>query len=142
MLFILYVLGIIFAILSALLLKKVFFKSDEIPFVMELPPYRVPTVRSILKHVLFRTGLYLKKIGGVILIASVIVWILSNFPRTVKYSKDYSREIIRLKNPIFRKKKNEIISGLHYEKKSEKQSHSFIGIIGQSIEPVDETSWI
>ena len=86
-LFLLYVLGVLFAILSALFLKRVFFKSEEIPFVMELPPYRVPTVRSIFKHVWFRTGLYLKKIGGIILLASIIVWILSNFPRTVTYSQ-------------------------------------------------------
>jgi ferrous iron transport protein B len=136
-LFILYFLGILFAILSALLLKKVFFKSHEIPFVMELPPYRVPTGRSILKHVIFRTELYLKKIGGVILIASIIVWILSNFPRTVNYSRDYSREIDQIeKSDLPEKEKAEIISGLHYEKKSEKQSLSFIGVIGRSIEPV------
>ena len=110
-LFILYFLGIIFAILSALLLKKVFFKSEEIPFVMELPPYRVPTGRSILKHVIFRTELYLKKIGGIILIASVIVWILSNFPRTVTYSKDYSREIDQIgKSDIAGKRKRGIIN--------------------------------
>ena len=95
-LFILYFLGVIFAILSALLLRKVFFKTEEIPFVMELPPYRVPTVRSISKHVWFRTVLYLKKIGGVILIASIIVWILSNFPRNVSYSRDYDTETARI----------------------------------------------
>jgi ferrous iron transport protein B len=88
-LFILYMLGIIFAILSALFLKKFFFKSTEVPFVMELPPYRIPTVRSIYKHVIFRTGLYLKKIGGIILLASIIVWILSNFPRNEQQSKSF-----------------------------------------------------
>ena len=60
-LFLLYILGVIFAILSALFLRRVFFKSEEIPFVMELPPYRVPTVRSIFKHVWFRTGVYTLK---------------------------------------------------------------------------------
>ena len=133
-LFILYFLGILFAILSALLLKKVFFKSHEIPFVMELPPYRVPTGRSILKHVIFRTELYLKKIGGIILIASIVVWILSNFPRTVSYSRDYTREIDLIgKSDIPEKEKGEIISGLLSEQKGEKQSLSFIGIIGRSI---------
>jgi ferrous iron transport protein B len=85
-LFLLYMLGALFAILSALFLKRVFFRSEEIPFVMELPPYRVPTVRSVFKHVSFRTSLYFRKIGGVILIAAIIVWILSNFPRSVTYS--------------------------------------------------------
>jgi len=64
----LYLSGILLAIISVLLLIKFFFKGEEIPFVMELPPYRMPTLRSILNHVGFRTGLYLKKIGGVILI--------------------------------------------------------------------------
>jgi len=86
-LFLLYALGALFAVISALLLKKVFFKSVEIPFVMELPPYRIPTFRSVIKHVIFRTGLYIRKIGGVILIASVIVWILSNVPQNEMRSK-------------------------------------------------------
>jgi ferrous iron transport protein B len=136
-LFLLYVMGAIFAIISALFLKKIFFRSEEIPFVMELPPYRVPTVRSIFKHVWFRTGLYFKKIGGIILLASIIVWILSNFPRTVIYSKDYSGEIAKVeKTQLTAPEKEESVNRLTLEQKSEKQSKSFMGIIGRSIEPV------
>jgi ferrous iron transport protein B len=136
-LFLLYILGAIFAILSALFLKRFFFRSEEIPFVMELPPYRVPTVRSIIKHVWFRTGIYLKKIGGVILLASVIVWILTNFPRTVKYSRDYSGEISKIeKNEVSGSGRNESVNKIMLEQKSEKQSKSFMGMIGRSIEPV------
>ena len=136
-LFLLYFLGILFAIMSALFLRKVFFKSEEIPFVMELPPYRVPTGRSVLKHVVFRTELYLKKIGGIILLASVIVWILSNFPRTVKYSRDYSSEIEHIsKTDLSVKEKEESINRIILDQKGEKQSKSFMGIIGRSIEPV------
>ena len=136
-LFLLYLLGVLFAILSALLLKHVFFKSEEIPFVMELPPYRVPTVRSIFKHVWFRTGLYLRKIGGVILLASVIVWILSNFPRTVTYSRDYTGEIAKVeKSQLINNEKDESVNRLMLEQNSEKQGKSFMGIIGRSIEPV------
>jgi ferrous iron transport protein B len=136
-LFLLYALGVIFAILSALFLKRFFFKSEEIPFVMELPPYRVPTVRSIFKHVIFRTGLYLRKIGGVILLASIIVWILSSFPRTVTYSRDYTGEIAKIENTqLSVNEKDESVSRLNLEQKSEKQSKSFMGIIGRSIEPV------
>ncbi len=136
-LFLLYVLGMIFAILSALFLKQVFFKSAEIPFVMELPPYRIPTVRSIFKHVWFRTGLYFRKIGGVILIASIIVWILSNFPRNVSYSRDYSSEISTIeKNQAPDQLKRESVNNLLMEQRSEKQSKSFIGLIGHSIEPI------
>jgi ferrous iron transport protein B len=136
-LFLLYILGIIFAVLSAFFLKRVFFKSAEIPFVMELPPYRIPTVRSIFKHVLFRTGLYFKKIGGVILIASIIVWILSNFPRNVTYSKNFSDEISKVENTQLPDQvKSESVNRLILEQRSEKQGKSFMGLIGRSIEPV------
>jgi ferrous iron transport protein B len=136
-LFLLYIIGGIFAILSALFLKRVFFKSAEIPFVMELPPYRVPTVRSIIKHVSFRTSLYFKKIGGVILVASVIVWILSNFPRSVNFSKDYANEIsVVAKSDLPSVAKEETVNKLILEQKSEKHTHSFMGMIGRSIEPI------
>jgi ferrous iron transport protein B len=136
-LFLLYILGMIFAILSALILKRVFFKSADVPFVMELPPYRVPTVRSIIKHVSFRTGLYFRKIGGVILLASIIVWILSNFPRDVSFSKDYSAEIARIENSqLTDKEKEASVNVLINEQKTEKQERSFIGIIGRSIAPL------
>jgi ferrous iron transport protein B len=152
-LLVLYTLGVLLAIVSALLLKKIFFRSQDIPFVMELPPYRLPTGRSILKHVWFRTEMYLKKIGGVILIASIVVWFFSNFPRTIKYSIDYDSEISKteikydalkteteLSSPLqlasIETAKKEAIQHLVAEKKSEKQSKSVIGIIGHTIEPV------
>jgi ferrous iron transport protein B len=136
-LFLLYLLGVIFAVISALFLKRVFFKSEEIPFVMELPPYRIPTVRSIFKHVWSRTSLYFRKIGGVILLASIIVWILSNFPQTVTYSRDYSGEIAKVeKTQLPANEKGLSVTRLNQEQKSEKQGKSFMGIIGHSIEPV------
>ena len=136
-LFLLYALGVIFAILSALFLKRFFFKSKDVPFVMELPPYRIPTARSILKHVMFRTGLYFKKIGGVILLASIIVWILSNFPRNVTYSTDYSGQIAMVeKSHLTDSLKQESVNSIILKQRSEKQSKSFMGMIGHTIEPV------
>lgn len=76
----LYILGIIVAMLTAILLRKVYFKADETPFVMELPPYRIPTVKSSLRHMWGKGEQYLKKMGGVILVASIIVWALNYFP--------------------------------------------------------------
>jgi ferrous iron transport protein B len=136
-LFLLYVLGAIFAVLSALILKRVFFRSQEIPFVMELPPYRIPALRSILKHVWFRTGIYFKKIGGIILIASVIVWFLTNFPRVDSNSIDYKSELTKVENrKVPENDKTESINKLLLEQKGEVQAKSFMGIIGRSIEPV------
>jgi ferrous iron transport protein B len=135
MLFLLYALGMFFAVISALLLKKLFFKSPDIPFVMELPPYRIPTGRSIFRHVWFRTGLYIRKIGGVILLASVVIWVLSNFPRTK--APDISGEVARIeKLKIPENVKTQTLNKLNLEHKAEQQSKSFIGIIGRTIEPV------
>jgi ferrous iron transport protein B len=81
MLFLIYFSGVIIAALSSLLFKKTIFRKEDVPFVMELPPYRVPTMRSLVKHMWHRAEQYLKKIGGVILIASIIIWALGYFPR-------------------------------------------------------------
>lgn len=78
--FLLYLFGIAVSILSALLFRNTILKSSDSPFVMEMPPYRLPTWRSIGKSLGTRTMQYLKKMGGVILIASVIVWALGYFP--------------------------------------------------------------
>ncbi len=138
-LFLLYVLGAIFAILSALFLRKVFFKTVDIPFVMELPPYRRPTLRSVVKHVLFRTGLYLRKIGGVILLASIIIWLLSTFPRNPGLSKDYIAATAEIgRSTMSEEEKAHSLHLLKLEERTERQSKSFIGIIGRSIQPVME----
>lgn len=78
----LYVLGIVLAMVSAKLMRKFIFKKDETPFVMELPPYRMPTAKSTFIHMWDKAYQYLRKMGGIILIASIIVWFLSYFPRT------------------------------------------------------------
>ena len=76
----LYLLGIIVAMATARLLRAVWFKKDETPFVMELPPYRIPTLKASLRHMWGKGEQYLRKMGGVILVASVIVWALNYFP--------------------------------------------------------------
>ncbi|MFA6128506.1 MAG: ferrous iron transport protein B [Bacteroidales bacterium] len=78
----LYLIGIILSILMALILRNTLFRHQDAPFVLELPPYRVPHANAIFKHMWFRSRLYLKKMGGVILIASMIIWALGYFPRT------------------------------------------------------------
>ena len=103
----LYLVGIVFAILTSLLLNKTVFKNASDQFVMELPPYRFPTVRNILVHMWDKSVLYLKKMGTVILAASIIIWALGYFPRP----------------------KTEMT-------KAEQNEYSYIGRIGHAIEPV------
>jgi ferrous iron transport protein B len=110
-----YLLGIVMAALTAILLRKTSFKRSDAPFVMELPPYRIPTLRSVLKHMWEKAAQYLKKMGGVILIASIIVWALGYFPQY------------------------EPAPGTEYteqELSSLQQENSYIGRLGHFIEPV------
>ncbi len=76
----LYLTGILAAIITAKILRKVAFHKDETPFVMELPPYRMPTVHAMARHTWSKGVQYLKKMGGIILFASIIVWALNYFP--------------------------------------------------------------
>ena len=105
-LFCMYLLGIVMAIVTSKLLRRFMFKKDDTPFVMELPPYRVPTWKSTLRHMWEKAVLYLRKMGGIILIASIAVWFLSYFPRH--------------EDPVMQ------------------QQDSYIGRVGQFIEPVME----
>ena len=76
----LYMIGILVAIVTARMLRRFWFKKDETPFVMELPPYRLPTMKSSLRHMWGKGEQYLKKMGGIILVASIVVWVLNYFP--------------------------------------------------------------
>jgi len=81
MLWLIYVIGIVLAVLCAKLLRATLFKGESVPFVMELPPYRMPTLKGLAIHMGERAGLYLKKAGTLILAVSVILWALTSFPK-------------------------------------------------------------
>ena len=78
--FSMYFLGILVAVITAKMLRRFYFKADETPFVMELPPYRMPSLKMSLSHMWSKGQQYLKKMGGIILFASIIVWALNYFP--------------------------------------------------------------
>ena len=92
-LFGIYLLGIVLAALMAIIFRKFIFKKNEVPFVMELPPYRTPNPRATTRHMWNKGEQYIKKMGGVILTASILIWALGYFPRHVNYLKDYAKEI-------------------------------------------------
>ena len=104
-----YATGIILAVLMARLFSKFLVKGDDAPFVMELPPYRMPTPKSILRHTWEKGAQYLKKMGGIIMIASIIIWFLGYYPQHDAY-----------------------------ETVAEQQENSYIGQIGKAVEPVIE----
>ena len=104
-----YATGIILAVLMARLFSKFLVKGDDAPFVMELHPYRMPTTKSILRHTWEKGAQYLKKMGGIIMIASIIIWFLGYYPQHDAY-----------------------------ETVAEQQENSYIGQIGKAVEPVIE----
>ena len=108
MLFGLYIVGILLAVLTARLMRRFMFPVDETPFVMELPPYRIPTMRATLSHMWDKCAQYLRKMGGLILVASIVVWFLSYYPRqdtagpaTDHYENSYLGRIGKAGEPIF-----------------------------------------
>ncbi|MDE6154093.1 MAG: ferrous iron transporter B, partial [Muribaculaceae bacterium] len=80
MFLLLYILGVVMAIVTARLLRRFWFKKDETPFVMELPPYRMPTFKATVRHMWGKGKEYLKKMGGIILVGSIVIWALNYFP--------------------------------------------------------------
>jgi ferrous iron transport protein B len=127
--FLLYMTGVAFSLLISVLFKNTLFRHKEAPFVMELPIYRNPGIRITLRHMWSKGVHYLKKMGGVILVASIAIWALGYFPRDVEYSRDYDALIAE------EQQENEI-SLLLREREAEHQEHSLIGRLGVSIEPV------
>jgi len=146
--FFIYLAGIVLSILTAILLKKTLFKAIEAPFVMELPPYRIPTLQSTVRHMWNKAGQYLKKMGGIILWASVIVWFLSYFPRsnekidTLEEQISHYESIIETTTSQVSDNEN-LTVGLRgkiriiqLEIQEEQLANSYIGRLGRFIEPV------
>ncbi|NPA44925.1 MAG: ferrous iron transport protein B, partial [Chlorobi bacterium] len=132
-LFLIYASGIVISIIVAKIFKAIFFKSKDAPFVMELPPYRKPIFKVSLKHMWHKGSQYLQKMGGVILIASIIIWALGYFPLNNEKTKLIDAKIEQIKNN--KSENSETIAKLEAEKKIILQENSYIGKIGHFIEP-------
>lgn len=134
---ILYTTGILLAVLMARLFKRFLFNKEDVPFVMELPPYRMPTGKSILIHMWEKAKQYLHKMGGVILIASIIIWFLGYFPRNTEKSSSFDRQIAQVEqSDKTDDEKATEIAHLEHQKAIEHQQDSYIGQIGQAIQPI------
>jgi ferrous iron transport protein B len=145
MLFLVYIIGIFMAIVVARIFKKAFFSSDEAPFVMELPPYRMPTLKGTIRHMWDKGFQYLKKMGGIILVGSIIIWALGYYPRTVDYSQDYVQQAELLQqelkvtdNADAKLQMRAELDFVKQEMKMEQQEFSYIGRIGKFIQPAME----
>jgi len=151
-LFGIYLFGIFLAGLFAWIFKKTIFKKQTIPFVMELPPYRMPVLRSVFKQTWFKGQQYLRKMGTVILVASVIVWALGYFPvgNYIDEQIDHEKTSVERSHADalqsnnqsteytanLDKEKEEALSFLELKRQRLKQENSFIGRTGKFIEPI------
>jgi ferrous iron transport protein B len=129
----LYFTGILIAFLTAQLLNRTFFRNKETPFVLELPPYRMPTLKNILIHMWDKAQQYLRKIGGVILIGVIIIWALGYFPRA---NQTDSPQISVLKNAVINHEFT--TDSIHLQsvyRQSLRLQNSYLGRLGRFIEP-------
>jgi ferrous iron transport protein B len=133
-----YAAGIFFAFFTSQILNKTVFKNKETPFVMELPSYRMPTVRNIIYHMWDKTRHYLKKIGTIILIGVVIIWSLGYFPRETEKTQQVKHEIetVEANTQLDEELKQENIASLEQQLKAEQLYGSYLGQLGHVIEPV------
>ncbi|MGE4585930.1 MAG: ferrous iron transport protein B [Mangrovibacterium sp.] len=137
LLFLIYFIGIALAVVLGLFFKKTLFSQKEIPFVMELPPYRMPTLRNTTIHMWHKGSQYLKKMGTVILFASILIWAMGYYPRRVEFSRNYQALAERIQNdtslsPAEREtQKKQLI----LQQEEERLEQSYIGKLGHFIEP-------
>lgn len=135
----LYFLGIMVAIVTARLLRRFWFHTDETPFVMELPPYRVPTLKATMRGMWSKANQYLKKMGGLILIASSIIWALSYFPRVKSenvpesFIKECNKELAVAKAEYQKPLSDDSLMNAITVKYQQQQS--ILGRIGRAIQP-------
>lgn len=137
----LYVLGIIIAAATAFIFRKTLFKKEETPFVMELPPYRMPTAKSVLIHMWDRSKQYLQKMGGPILVASIIIWFLGYFPHNSEREDGFDRQVAAVETryenqDIGDEERDLTLAGIEHTRNIEHQENSYIGRLGRFIEPV------
>jgi len=133
-----YMLGVLIALLSAFVMKKVVFRDESEPFVMELPPYRRPNGSSVLRQVGFKAGMYVKKAGTIILGASVLIWIMTNYPVSNDISEHYEslRSGITADQTISQEQRDELVAGTHRDEAADQIEYSLAGRFGKLTEPL------
>ena len=139
MLLLLYVTGIVMAVILARVFKRAFFREEDVPFVMELPPYRMPTGKSILIHMWEKAKQYLHKMGGIILVASIIIWFLGYFPRETSNTPRFEQQLAEIENAsLSEDERAQRVADIEAQIAIDHQENSYIGRIGRAISPIME----
>ncbi|MBL6935524.1 MAG: ferrous iron transport protein B [Alphaproteobacteria bacterium] len=136
--FAMYMLSIIVAMGVAVFLSKCVVRGGYEPFVMELPPYRIPTLRAVILHMWEKALKFLQKVAGIILVGSIVLWTLQAFPRDVDMSMDYDAGIAQLETQIESPERDERISLMQRARAQESLEKSYLGRIGLAVTPVFE----
>lgn len=136
--FLIYLLGVLIALLSAFVLKKAVFDDDSEPFVMELPPYRMPTGRTLIFQMWHKASMYLRKAGTIILFASILIWAASNFPKSDDIAEYYNDKALEIETvgELNEEEKISAMSELKFKEAAEQIEFSIVGRIGHLIAPV------
>jgi ferrous iron transport protein B len=136
MVFTMYLLSIVTALGSSILLSKTVLRSLPEPFVMELPPYRMPSLRAVLFHMWENAAAFLQKVGSVILVGSIVIWFLQEFPRDTVYSQDFETAISELATQPSSDERVKAEKELIAARDREKLEKSYLGRIGMAVSPV------
>jgi ferrous iron transport protein B len=133
-----YIIGILFAIIAAKILRCTVFKGENVPFVMELPPYRLPTLRGLFLHAWEKSWLFLRKAGTLILGISVLLWIAATFPKLPEnISKTYESQITEVNSSTNSQYEEEtLLEKINNKKEEAALAYSFAGRIGKMLEPI------
>lgn len=136
-LFGIYLCGFIIALILAKILRIFVFRGESEPFVMEMPRYRIPTLRVIWFSVWGKSYLFLKKAGSVILIGAILVWILANFPKSTLLQEEFNRDIQALETQNLSEREFEEKQKIYENNLLESQlEYSFAGRLGHALEPI------
>jgi ferrous iron transport protein B len=148
--FAIYLSGILVSIVTGRLMRSTLLRGADAPFVMELPPYRVPMLKSLMIHMWDRSKIFLRKMGGIILAGAVIIWFLTAFPRHIEYSTDYTAAAERIgaafnerilaaapeARAALEAERRTALEKIEIAREAERLEKSYIGRIGRALEPV------
>jgi ferrous iron transport protein B len=134
--FLIYMLSMVIALGAAVFLNRFVVRGGDEAFVMELPPYRLPTLGALVYHMCDKASDFLKKIAGVILVGSIVLWFLQAFPKEVPWSMDYDGQIATLEAQPQSEQRDAVITKLENEKAREHLEKSYLGRTAHAVTPL------
>jgi ferrous iron transport protein B len=133
-----YLFSTVVALVAAAVLGRTVFKGPQVPLILELPPYRMPQWRSVLRMMSSRAGVFLREAGGVILACTIVLWALLSFPRDPRLDRDYVGLRAEAETSLVGEARDARLVQLDHLEAAELLQHSYGGRLGQAIEPTIE----